>query len=98
VTSYGDVSATDVSGPISIENEHGDIVVRLPVGPKYDIRPEVKRGKIRVDDAFDDAFEPAVAAEGGAIPIVLKTTYDDIVVKPSGSRAGGTARGTGEQS
>jgi hypothetical protein len=94
-TSYNDVNVTDVAGAVDIENEHGDIVLRLPVGPSYRISPTVDHGKVRIDRAF----EPSIAADSASIPITLKTTYDDIVVKPSGSRpAGGESPRTGEKS
>jgi DUF4097 and DUF4098 domain-containing protein YvlB len=94
-TSYDDVNATDVVGAVDVENEHGDIVLRLPVGPRYDITPTVDHGKVRIDNAF----ERPIASDSKAIPITLKTTYDDIVVKPSGSRSsGGESPRTGEKS
>jgi DUF4097 and DUF4098 domain-containing protein YvlB len=94
-TSYNDVHAVDVTGAVDVENTHGDIVLRLPVGPKYDIKSSVDHGKVRVDDVF----KSATAQDGTSIPITVKTTYDDIVVKASGSRRkGGDMPRTGDQS
>jgi hypothetical protein len=87
VTSFDDVTAADIQGPVRITNEHGAITVRLPVGPRYAIAPNVEHGRVRIDDAF----QGMETGDQGAIPVTLDTTYDDIVVKPGGSRSKGVA-------
>jgi hypothetical protein len=83
-TSHDDVTVTDASGPQEVENSHGGIRVRLTRGPQYRVWTEVDHGEARVDRK--------IAADGApdAIPVTLRTNFDDIVVEQSAtSRRGG---------
>jgi hypothetical protein len=79
-TSFDDVrieAARDQMGDVSLENEHGKIDLRLPAAGRYAIDPSVENGEARVDSAFAGA----AGARETAYKVILKTTYDDIVVR-----------------
>jgi DUF4097 and DUF4098 domain-containing protein YvlB len=71
------------AGDVRVENARGKIDVRLPAGQAYRVEHEVERGDVRIDRAFEQA------ASGGTVyRVVLKTTHDDITVRPLAGRAG----------
>lgn len=72
------------AGDIIVENEHGAVYLRLPVGQSYDFDPQVQRGDVRIDSAFGRAVSAGVRS----YRVVLKTSYDDIVVRPGAGPSG----------
>ena len=87
-TSFDDVrleAAAAQAGDVTVENKHGKIDLRLPVGGGYRFETQVDRGKVRIDDAFD----PDLASDGAGRRVVLKTTNDDIVVRALSGRSEG---------
>jgi hypothetical protein len=78
-TTHDDVAVRDVAGPVDVENQHGKIDVRLPLGQRYNITTEVNHGDVRIDRSFDRG------PDGRAVN--LRTSFDDIIVKPSAARS-----------
>jgi DUF4097 and DUF4098 domain-containing protein YvlB len=85
-TTYDDVrlvASAGQAGDVLVENEHGKVDVRLPVGGRYAFDTEVERGEVKIDPAF----QRMVSAGAGATRVVLKTSHDDIVVRPGAARS-----------
>lgn len=92
VTNFDDVKATDVAGPVDVRNEHGGIELCLPSNHTYrfDV-PDVEHGDVRIDRSLQQA-----TTDTDALSIVCRTSFDDIVIKPSGPRANAASAKTGD--
>lgn len=80
-TSFDDVKLENSKAPVDgvyVENEHGKIYLGLPLGPEYAIDSQVSRGKVRIDPKFSVSS----ASNEAKNRIVLKTSNDDIIVRP----------------
>lgn len=76
-------AGADQTGDVSVENEHGRIEVALAPDRGYRVSPTVERGQVRMDSAF------ARTAGGDGSRVVLKTSYDDIVVRAASGQTAG---------
>jgi hypothetical protein len=88
-TTFDDVrleAHRDQVGEVRVINEHGKIDVRLPAGKGYNVKSQVTRGKVRLDDEF----ETTAAGSTTGSPVYLETTNDDIVVRTLAGRQEGT--------
>lgn len=80
-TSFDEVrleAARNQAGDVNVTNEHGEIDVRLPTEQAYRIEPTIERGDLRIDPQFEKAASVAATSHR----VVLRTTFDDIIVKP----------------
>ena len=78
------VASAGQVGDVVVENEHGKVDVRLPIGGRYAFDTEVERGEVKIDPAF----QRMVSAGVGSTRVMLKTSHDDIVVRPGAARTG----------
>jgi DUF4097 and DUF4098 domain-containing protein YvlB len=75
------------AGRVTVDNEHGSIVAKLPSNGRYRVVPKAERGHVRVDAAFSSASDDARANE-----VNLSTSFGDIAVRAlAGTSAAGPA-------
>jgi len=68
--------SADQVGDVTVDNEHGRIEASLPANRGYRVVPTVDRGSLRLDAPFAQTASDATGSK-----VVLRTSYDDIVVR-----------------